>query len=309
MSQINIKKFQSEVQKSLELKRAKRMERGKIGLPDTEAVIPEGVKANAIQHEGRTLENIAQQILDRRRAIIPYEHPRLNQMYRLALIRKNIWAVGPAGSGKTLGAWMLAQKMELPFHSHPIGRETMSHDIFGFHNAGGEAVRTIFREAWEHGGICLLDELDYASPAAASALNTATSSNFASFPDGVIQKHPDFVMIATANTYGTGATAQYIGSNQLNAATLDRFVFIEWGYDLRVERAISFNMDLAIHIEKLRAKCEAMQIKHVISPRATIDGSDMLEIGFTLQEVESMVIFKGLDSHTVNKIKTFALPS
>jgi cobaltochelatase CobS len=38
-------------------------------------------------------------------------------------------------------------------------------------------------------------------------------------------------IVATANTFGTGADRVYVGSLQIDGATLDRFAFLEWPYD------------------------------------------------------------------------------
>lgn len=242
-------------------------------------------------------------ILNARRNIALRQHPQFDALRRLVAIRKNVYLIGPAGSGKTTGVKQCADYFKLPFAAPSIGRETTKSELFGFMHAHGLLVRTMLREAWEHGGIILLDEFDYASAASGTCLNTLTSQPFAGFPDGTIARHPDFCLVATANTYGTGATQSYIGANVLNAATLDRFVFLPWGYDEAMERAISGNDDWAVHVQKARQATQTEKINFVISPRATIDGADCLAAGFTLDETEKMVLFKGLDALTVEKIK------
>jgi hypothetical protein len=44
---------------------------------------------------------------------------------------------------------------------------------------------------------------------------------------------------AAANTYGTGADALYVGRNQLDAATLDRFYVVEMDYDRKLEAKLA----------------------------------------------------------------------
>ena len=70
-------------------------------------------------------------------------------------------------------------------------------------------------------------------------LNSALANGSCAFADGMVKRHEDFILIATANTFGNGANAQYVGRNQLDSATLDRFVTIEWGYDEELEMAIA----------------------------------------------------------------------
>jgi len=54
------------------------------------------------------------------------------------------------------------------------------------------------------------------------------------------KRHADTVIICAANTYGRGADRQYVGRNQLDAATLDRFAFstVFIDFDRGLERAI-----------------------------------------------------------------------
>ncbi len=57
---------------------------------------------------------------------------------------------------------------------------------------------------------------------------------FADLPP--IERHERAVIIAAANTFGHGADVQYVGRNQLDAATLDRFavstVFVDYDRDM-----------------------------------------------------------------------------
>ena len=51
-----------------------------------------------------------------------------------------------------------------------------------------------------------------------------------------IDMHPDFKVVCAGNTFGSGSTLQYTGRNKLDAATLDRFMIIEWDYDKELEK-------------------------------------------------------------------------
>ena len=53
---------------------------------------------------------------------------------------------------------MLAETLGLPFHIH--GASAMPHEILGYKDAGGTYHRTPFREAFEFGGVLMLDEVD-----------------------------------------------------------------------------------------------------------------------------------------------------
>jgi cobaltochelatase CobS len=76
-------------------------------------------------------------------------------------------------------------------------------------------------------------------PGALLAFNAALANGVAAFPDGSIKRHPETVIIAAANTWGFGGDANYIGRAKLDAAFLDRFVTLAWGYDEDLERTIA----------------------------------------------------------------------
>lgn len=217
--------------------------------------------------------------------------------------RCNTYLVGPAGSGKSKACEQVAIELNLPYYCPPIGRETSIAQLFGYFNVQGEYVRTPLRDALERGGIIHFEEIDFASAPVGTALNSVLANDNVGFPDAVIPKHSDFIVIASANTFGTGATAQYIGSQGLNAATLDRFAFIEFPYDERMEHRIAPNKSWCSHVQAIRRKVEKLKLKIVVSPRATINGGKLLNSkAFTWEQVEKMTIFRGLDPITVAKI-------
>ena len=134
----------------------------------------------------------------------------------------NQMLVGPAGSGKTTLAAQVAQALNLEFYF--TGALQTKYDIIGFIDGNGIYHRTAFRNAFENGGVFLWDEIDSSDARAMVAFNSALENDTADFPDGNVKRHPDFISIASANTYGRGADRMYIGRNHLDAATLDRFV-------------------------------------------------------------------------------------
>lgn len=234
----------------------------------------------------------------------PIEHFLTEKVRALVAMRNNLWLVGPAGSGKSKCAEIVARSLNLSFYCPPIGRETTNAQLFGYFNAAGNYVRTPIREACENGGVLHLEEIDFASPAVGTSLNALLANDAVGFPDATIEKHPDFVLLASANTFGTGANASYIGSQGLNAATLDRFVFLSFPYDERMERRIGSNKTWTAHVQNMRKKVNHLGLKHVISPRASIQGGKMVDSKcFAWEEIESMVLFKGLDQLTIDKIK------
>ena len=158
------------------------------------------------------------------------------------------------------------------------------------------------REAYENGGLLLLDEFDCAHAGVVTILNSLLANGHCSFPDGIVNKNPNFICICACNTYGRGANVDYVGRNRLDGATLDRFIVIDVDYDAKLEKKLCDNDAWFDIIKKIRANAEKQGIKTIISPRASMDGADLLDGGFTIKEVLNMTIFKGQDKDIQTKL-------
>lgn len=215
--------------------------------------------------------------------------------------------VGPAGSGKTTLAEQIAVVLGRKFYLE--SRVTSEFKLLGFIDAAGHVVRTQFREAYEHGGVFLLDEVDASDPDALTAFNSALANGLAAFPDMLVRKHPDFVAIAAGNTYGRGADRQYVGRNQLDAATLDRFCIFEVDYDEMLELELSGNVEWARYCQAVRKACAEEKVRHIVSPRASIMGAKLLAANMERAKVEEACIWKGLDlaqrMRVTNRVKGY----
>lgn len=164
-------------------------------------------------------------------------HEKFEDALRACQAGVHVMLVGPAGSGKTYAAEQIAHALSLTYHKQPP--VNYAHEILGHFDAHNRYHRTPTREAVEHGGLLNLDEFDASSADAGLACNqVADSSSFVAFPDGMVAKNRDFVIIAGTNTDGSGATMEYAGRARLDGATLNRFALIQWGYDPRVEDSI-----------------------------------------------------------------------
>jgi cobaltochelatase CobS len=216
--------------------------------------------------------------------------------------RLNIWLRGPAGSGKTTAAKVAAQTLGLPFVFN--GAISTPFELLGFIDANGKPVRTPFREAWEHGGVYLFDEVDSSNPNAVTAFNAALANGVCAFPDGLVQRHPDCIVIAGANTGGNGATSEYVGRLKQDAAFLNRFVEIHWCLDEALERALCPHPTWVARVQTIRRRVEKRGIKgHLITPRATLYGSALLDTGLDQDTVEQLVLRKGLADDVWDQIK------
>ena len=228
-----------------------------------------------------------------------HHHPQFAKLLRALSARQadghapNIWISGPAGSGKTFAAKEAAKALAVAFHYN--GALSMPHELLGFIDAAGSYHRTPFREAYEHGGLYLFDEVDGSDNSALLALNAALANSAATFPDGQIARHADCYIVATANTWGLGATADYVGRSKIDAAFLSRFpVRIGWDYDEKLERAICGDEDFARRVQVARARARAAGLKVLIDPRASIAGAAMIAAGFTPSEAAELTYLANL---------------
>lgn len=205
-----------------------------------------------------------------------------------------VMLVGPAGTGKTFAAEQVAESFNLTFESISVGAQTSKSDLLGFMSANNEYVGTGFRRAFEFGGVFLMDEIDAGNANVLVVMNAALAGTQCAFPDKMVKKHDDFKFIGTANTYGTGASRQYVGRTQLDAATLDRFVTIDWTIDEILEASMidgyKFGKKWHKTVKAIRAEVTNRDFRVIISPRATLKGAQLLELGFDFEEVIKMVI-------------------
>lgn len=211
--------------------------------------------------------------------------------------------IGPAGSGKSTVSEQIAEALKLSCYlQNSVGG---THELSGYKDAHGNYHGTAFRTAYENGGLLFLDEVDTSDPGALKWLNTAIANGVASFPDksDPVKRHPDFRIVIAANTFGNGADRLYVGANQLDASTLDRFCFFDFKYDEKLEKVLAGNVAWSDRVQKLRAAAGAEKARVVISPRASIHGARLLAIGWDKQIVEERTIWKGMDVELRKRIE------
>ncbi len=222
---------------------------------------------------------------------------------KIASIGHPIMLVGPAGCGKTTIGEHAARALQLPFNITSTITDT--HELIGFVDGHGRYHDTPFRNAYEKGGVWIADEIDAWEANALLTANSALANGYCNFPDHAepVARHADFRMIATANTFGTGADRLYVGRNELDAASLDRFATIDVDYDLTLERMFAAGRDEWLervwHVRKI---VNEMKIRHVVSSRAIAMGAAALAIGLDWDDVETIYLFKGMSSKDRAKV-------
>lgn len=201
-----------------------------------------------------------------------------DDLIALAACRRNVMLVGPAGCGKTTAAKLAADALKMRFgtvsctagmnEGHLLGR-SMPNVTKGDANFIG----TEFLDYFENGGLFLLDEVDASDSNLLLALNTALDNGYANIPNRNkkprADRHKDFVLIASANTFGRGATRQYAGRNQLDEATLDRFRMgvIECDYDRAIEVKVCPDQDIRTWCQSVRDRIVQAGLRRVMSTR------------------------------------------
>ena len=220
-------------------------------------------------------------------------HKQLETLITYAALRLPVLLVGMAGTGKTHAGEQVSEALKVPFYAMSVGAQTSKSDIIGYMDANGRYVKTFFRDAYENGGVFLMDEIDAGNANVLIQVNAALSNGLCAFPDAMVRKHEDFIFVASANTYGNGASRQYVGRNQLDAATLDRFAIIDWKIDDELERSLSVGTYGDAWYKAVVASRKFVAdkgIRAVISPRATQKGSRLLASGVHVSEVISAVL-------------------
>lgn len=210
--------------------------------------------------------------------------------------------IGPAGSGKSTLVMQVAQALELRYYLQNSVSGT--HELAGYMDAHGRYNGTAFRTCFENGGVILVDEVDTSDPGALKWMNTALANGHAMFPDNdePVQRHDDFRILIAANTFGTGSDRIYVGANQLDASTLDRFVFFDFDYDEQLEVLLSGNKTWTERVQQLRICAAKEKARIVISPRASIHGAKLLHLGWPQAIVEERLIWKGMDKELKDRI-------
>lgn len=213
----------------------------------------------------------------------------------------NIWLSGPAGSGKTRAGQDLAKLLGLPFYG--MGAQQTAYGVLGYCDGAGTYHGTPFRTAFEHGGVFQADEIDAWENEAVQAMNSATSNDFCQFPDSVVARHPEFRCIAGANTWGHGATSEYVGRNKIDGASLTRFTKLDWGYDESLESALSGNESWAKRVQRARARAIVAGLKILITPRDTMQGAALIAAGFTSNEAADLTYLASLSADQRNMVE------
>lgn len=229
-----------------------------------------------------------------------------------------VWLQGPPGTSKSTLAQQAAVGLRLGLYPVSCHELMTRSDLFGFTDAAGRDHRTPLWDAYEDGGVLLLDEVDNGNPNLIAAMNSALSNGHCVFGSGtIVQRHDNFRVVATANTAGLGPEHGFIGRNGVDLATRDRFITLDVPVDDDLEVALAeiysggeiellapeftaaarrrlskrsithedvSSAQVVDVVRKLRALVSTRFHGMVVSPRTTIHVAAMTTAGFTLKE-------------------------
>lgn len=230
-------------------------------------------------------------------------HSKFDTVLKFVQANEPVFLTGPAGSGKNVLCQQVAKAMGLDFYfSNAV---TQEYKITGFTDAMGVFHESQFFKAFKNGGLFMLDEMDASIPEVLIILNAAIANRYFDFPApiGYVEAHPDFRVIAAGNTFGNGADYDYVGRNQLDAASLDRFAQVRIDYDERIEEGCANgDADLLRFCRKFRNATKKAGIRTVVSYRAISRMAKLSECMSPEDLLESCLI-KSLELDDLNAIE------
>ncbi len=226
-------------------------------------------------------------------------HQKFETIYKLARMGLPVMLIGPTGSGKSVCVGQVAKALDLPMYYTNNASE--EYKLLGFTDAHGKYKETQFYKAFKDGGLFFLDEIDTSHASALLSLNSAigatTNGNiYMAFEDGKFtEANPNFRLITAANTWGNGANRMYCGRNELDAASLDRFIPVYFDYDPKIEKSKIDDDELLHFFWDFRRIIDDCGIRHTVTTRNIDYASKLKKAGFRTEEILLYTVIKELD--------------
>ncbi len=257
-----------------------------------------------IKNEYGTIERKVITIIDGEKKELPkgtFLHEKFDTVLKFVSNDEPVFLTGPAGSGKNHLCKQVADSLGLKFYF--TNAVTQEYKLTGFTDANGKYQPTQFYQAFKNGGLFMLDEMDASIPEVLVILNAAIANRYFDFPApiGYVEAHKDFRIIAAGNTTGHGADYEYVGRNQLDAASLDRFAVVPIDYSKEIEDGMAMDVELADFCREFRKASQKVGVQMIVSYRAIGRLAKMTQL-LDLPEALSTCLLKGLGKDDINVI-------
>lgn len=229
-------------------------------------------------------------------------HEKFDTILKFVKQNEPVFLVGEAGTGKNYICKQVAKALGLKFYfSNAV---TQEYKLTGFTDAMGKYQESEFYKAFKNGGLFMLDEIDASIPEVLVILNAAIANRYFDFPApiGYVEAHPDFRVVAAGNTIGQGASYTYVGRNQLDGASLDRFAMVNIDYDINIEtRCANNDVELVNFIREVRRVAKERKIMLIVSYRSITRIAKMKDL-IGLKEALKTCLFKDLNMNEMYQI-------
>ncbi len=241
-------------------------------------------------------------------------HPAFDEVLELAVAREHVFLPGPAGCGKSHLAKQIAEALGLKFGFISCSAGMSESQLLGRMVPAGENgqfifLGTAFLDCYENGGVFLFDEIDAADANVLLVINSALANGHLAVPsrhdNPVANRHPDFVCIAAANTYGKGADRQYVGRNELDESTLDRFRMgtVPMDYDRGLEQKLCPDTELLKRLWGYRERITENRLERIVSTRFIAAAYRAVQQRGKNHEYVDAKLFAGWRADEVRKVK------
>lgn len=254
------------------------------------------------QNYGTVKRKVELEVEDRKVEFEEKLHNKFETVLKFVKMNEPVFLTGAAGTGKNVLCKQVAKAMGLDFYF--TNAVTQEYKLTGFTDAVGEYHETEFYKAFKNGGLFMLDEMDASIPEVLVILNAAIANRYFDFPApiGCVEAHPDFRVIAVGNTFGLGADYDYVGRNQLDAASLDRFALVRIDYDKEIELSVCENdKELVEFCDNFRETANKVGVRTIVSYRAIGRIAKMAKL-MDLNEVLTTCLLKNLQKDDMNMI-------
>jgi hypothetical protein len=245
----------------------------------------------------------------------------IEDFYRIVddvLMGHNVFLVGPAGTGKTYLAELVARQLGRDYVTLNCSQYTSPTDIKGGPGVEGYQEGALI-DCWENGKILILDELPKIDPNTAGLLNEGLAKTKVPVGDvrAVIfngknepkQKRDGFGVIATGNVFPTAESQAYTANTRQDLSLLDRFAgsvyfigfnaaveqqnagsMLVWSVGMRIRQWILDNrVDSQLSIRWLQTAGSAYRLEMDRS-RGVRQDSNLLDRGKTLKShIDGMI--------------------